>query len=377
MNRKKKIAILTQQLGHNYGGIIQNFALQNVLKSLDYAPMTINRVPDNPHSKLKITISRYKSLFYRYILNRKNVTYLDYRKISFNNTQFIKRNLKLSPELSSTHSIEKYFSKENFDAVVVGSDQVWRPSYSPDIFNFYLDFLKDNTQVKKTAYAASFGTSAWEYSEAQEQQCRDLIQQFDAVSVREKSGIQLCENFLKRKDVQLVLDPTLLLTSADYDGVISRGKENFGLFTYILDKSQSNKDFIQKCATFLDLKIHQNQAIETGGNIDLERISQYIIPPIEGWLQGFRDSEFIITDSFHGTVFSIINKKPFCVLVNKERGAARFESLLSQLGIENRMIYDIEDFDYQRLSDAIDYVEVEKKLENLREESLDFLKKYL
>ncbi len=377
MNRKKKIAILTQQLGFNYGGIIQNYALQKVLSDFGYFPITINRTLDNPYSKIKIALSKYKTLFHRFILNKKIVTYLDYKRISRNNINFIKQHIKLSPELTSTNDLRNYFHKKQFDSVVVGSDQVWRPCYSPDIFNFYLDFLAGDTSIKKIAYAASFGTSDWEYSGEQEKYCSELIQNFNAISVREESGINLCERFLKRKDARLVLDPTLLLSPNDYDKVINRSKENLGLFTYILDKSLNNDAFIQNCANILQLKVHQNQAQLSSNEIDLDKISQYIIPPIEGWLQGFRDAEFVITDSFHGTVFSIINKKPFFVLVNKERGAARFESLLLQLGLEDRMIYNVENFNKEQLSQTIDYAPIENKLNNLREESLQFIKKHL
>ena len=127
----------------------------------------------------------------------------------------------------------------------------------------------------------------------------------------------------------------------------------------------------------MSLDIYQNQAILAPKNINIDNLGDYIIPPIEGWLQGFRDAEYIITDSFHGTVFSIINRKPFFALVNKDRGASRFESLLEQLGLEDRLIYDIDTFDLSNLNNNIDYNTVAIRLDELRNHSVDFLKKYL
>lgn len=376
IREKKKIAILTQQLGCNYGGIIQNYALQKVVKQLGYNVITIDRADDNPHSKFKILLSEYKHLFYKKILNKNVVTFLDYRNICKTNIRFIKIYINKSPKFRSTSALKKYFIKEKFSAVIVGSDQVWRPIYSPNIYNYYLDFLQHRNDVLKIAYAASFGTAEWEYSEQEEERCTELIQQFDGVSVREEIGAKLCDDYLNRKDAILVLDPTLLLTAEDYSMLIKKEKQQLGLFTYILDQSDFKDEFVKKCASFLNLKHHYNQAPQSSNNIDTGKLSDYIIPPIEGWLQGFRDSEFIITDSFHGTAFAIINRKTFFVLVNKARGASRFESLLGQLGIEGRLIYSLEDFDYSRLNERIDHQGVNIKLDKLKEKSFQYIHKY-
>lgn len=373
---KYRIAIMTQSLGFNYGGIIQNYALQKVLTDRGHSTVTIDRAEENPHLKLKIVASRYKSVLFRYILKQRIPTFLDDRRISATNRAFIKKNIKLSPTIQSTSALASYFSKKRFDVVVVGSDQVWRPRYSFNIFNFFLDFLQKNKRIKKVAYAASFGTDEWEYTKEQTRLCSDLIQEFDGVSVREDSGVTLCAEYLNRKDVISVLDPTLLLNADDYSKLIDREKVDIGLFTYVLDQSNDKLNFIKKCARLLNLNVHNNQAMRSGENVELAKIADYIIPPIEGWLQGYRDAEFIITDSFHGTVFSIINAKPFFVLVNEDRGSARFESILRKLGLEDRLIYDLESFNFSTLTTTIDYKEVFKKLNLLKDESIQFINKY-
>ena len=369
---KKKIAILTQPLGHNYGGIIQNYALQKVLKELGQQPITINRVGNKHKSKTRFILSIAKRYIYRYILGKNILLKNERLEISKNNIIFINKNINRSPLIDSNKKLSDYFSKNNFNAVIVGSDQTWRPKYSPDIYNFYLDFLEDNPTIKKLAYASSFGTSEWEYTEEQTQRVSELAKQFHAISVREAAGVDLCREKLGIEAVHL-LDPTLLLTAEDYSELINQPKTNKELFTYVLDESKEKQDFIQFIGKELKLKQHTNQAQKFDAKVK-RPLEELIMPPLEGWLQGFRDAEFVITDSFHGTVFSIINKKPFISIVNKERGASRFESILSKFELEDRMVYDVNAFDPSLLHKNIDYETVHLKLNILKEKSLNFLK---
>ncbi len=349
---KNKIALLTLPLGHNYGGIIQNYALQKVLLDLGYEVVTIDRRADNPHSKIKILASKYKSSFFRNIIQSKNPKYLPYNTVFKHNLSFIKEYIKLSPELESTEALAAYFNKENFDDVIVGSDQVWRPKYSPDILNFYLDFIKEPS-ISKLAYAASFGTEEWEYTNEQTKKCSELINQFNAISVREDSGVPICGDKFNRDDAKHVLDPTLLLEAEDYSQLIGGKQKKSGLFTYVLDDSKLKKDFINNCSEYLNLGVSTNQAKYQTHIYKSGKTEDYIVPPLEGWLQGFRDSDFVITDSFHGTLFSIINQKPFLSLANMDRGASRFESILKQLGLEDRLVYDVEKFDKSKLKTSL------------------------
>lgn len=372
---KKKIAILTQPLGRNYGGIIQNYALQKVLKDLGHEPETINRRRESEFSNLKRFLSSVKKNILKKILHKNIITKSDWTKIYKNNHDFLKKHIQRSKLIETTKELSSYFSQKQFDTVIVGSDQTWRPKYSPDIFNFYLDFLKDSSSIRKIAYASSFGTSNWEYSGQETKICKELIQQFDAVSVREDSGVILCEKYLNAKAVHM-LDPALLLYAEDYDQLIDLPKTNTGLFTYVLDSSFETTQFITGIAKELKLDIHKSQGLTFTPKVKLD-FKEYIYPPLENWLKGFRDADFIITDSFHGTVFSIIFNKLFISLVNSKRGASRFESLLSQLGLKERLIYDFKDFDKRKLMKSIDYSSINKKLDILKKESLNFLEKNL
>lgn len=375
-SRRNNIAIMTQQLGFNYGGIMQNYALQKVLSDMGYSVETIDRDDDNPHSPARILAFNVKSLFLRHALRRENITFRDVNKILYHNRRFIRKRIRLSAPKRSTEALEKYFKRKKFKSVVVGSDQVWRPKYSPNLYNFFLDFLEDDTNILKVSYAASFGTNEWEYSPEETAECLRLIKSFASVSVREESGVELCANHLNRKDAVHVLDPTLLLTKKDYSELAGPKKQDIQLFYYLLDLSKEKTEFLNKCSRSMGLSVHGNQAKFAADQLHLDRIEEYIIPPIEGWLRGFRDADFVITDSFHGTVFSIINSKPFIVIVNRERGASRFESLLSKLGLEDRLVYDICSFDETLLTNKIDYLKVHETLSLLKNESISFLKKY-
>src|SRR5690606_19965537 len=128
----------------------------------------------------------------------------------FRNTySFIARHIVLSDKVASDLQLREHFRNNRYDAVIVGSDQTWRPRYSPNIYNYFLDFLRDEN-VRRIAYASSFGTDKWEYNDKQTDRCSKLAKEFDMISVREKSGVDLCIRHLG-VEALAVLDPTLLL----------------------------------------------------------------------------------------------------------------------------------------------------------------------
>lgn len=367
---KKKIAILTQPLGPNYGGIIQNYALQKVLIDNGYKVETINRQMN------KISFSlRIKIFIYNLINGRKKILYNkeNLAIIYKNMNDFILKYIFISDVINTDNMLKKHMDHNNYDIFIVGSDQTWRPSYSPNIYNYFLDFLFNDKSSKKISYASSFGTDQWEFTEEEQERCKKLLKQFDAVSVREDSGVMLCKKYLNRNDATLVLDPTLLLEASDYDKIINATSKDVGLYTYVLDDNSKKDEFINSISKKLGLQITKGKPKAQISKSESSDINDYIMPPLENWLQGFRDAKFVITDSFHGTVFSIINKKPFVSIINKGRGASRFQSLLSQLGIGDRVIDDVESFDNSLLNKDIDYVLVYERLEKLRHDSLKFL----
>jgi hypothetical protein len=242
---------------------------------------------------------------------------------------------------------------DKYDAYVVGSDQVWRPCYNDHLMNNYLDFV-ENDKAIKIAYSASFGVDQWETDEATTRQVAELAKQFDAISVREQSGIRLCKEYLGVEAVQ-VLDPTLLLDAEDYRKIYGKQKNTEPyIATYVLD---SNKD-IQKMV--------KNIAKATGLEIrPLGKLSAKGFASIEDWLAGIDGAKYVITDSFHGSVFSIIFGKQFITLGNESRGMSRFESLLNQFNLKERLVFNANDV-LAVLNTPIDYEAVDRTLEEKR-----------
>ena len=341
-----KIAILTQPLGYNYGGIMQAWALQKTIQRMGYDVITIDRQFSKP-TNLFLMIKWVYRFLMKSIGKRKAGVFIEKQlsMISINNRQFISENLDMSKPLYSTEDLKKYFEIHEFDAVVVGSDQTWRPEYSPCIENFYLDFLKTKN-IKRVAYASSFGVDSWEYSKELTNICSKLLKLFDFVGVREDSGVDLCKKNLGVNSHH-VLDPTLLLTSNDYLNLIGKDRlleSKLGIYTYILDKTKDKDLLISKISFELSEQSFNCQAtylLEDGYSTD-----ECIMPDPKDWLAGFANAKYIITDSFHGVVFSIIFRKPFICIVNEGRGSARFKSLLKTLNLEHHML-NINDYNLE------------------------------
>lgn len=310
-----KIGILTQPLLRNYGCFLQNYALQKILLRLGNDVKTIDYI--YPHTSLYTLFFSWMKTIGYYLIGKKTRRFARYQKAD-SRTQlvdtFVKKNL-LTTNIVRTYS-KKIIKTNNFDCIVVGSDQVWRPKYNRNLCDMFLNFTK-NLSIKRIAYAASFGVDEWEFSTKQTKMCSSLAKKFDAISVREESGIKLCQDHLG-VGATWVLDPTLLLQKEDYSELcknIPIASENI-LVAYILDMNDAINELCESIAKEkkLTLKVYRagNNATQT----------------IPEWLAMFRDASYVVTDSFHGTVFSIIFEKDFKCLYNKNRGAARFESLL-------------------------------------------------
>lgn len=354
-----KIAIMTQPLGKNYGGIMQAWALQQVLKRMGHEPVTIDRQPDTKNPVYQATRLGYraamKALGKRTApinIERNQGRYLP--TITQNTRAFIDQHIAMSEPLDSTAKLQAHFERNHYDAVIVGSDQTWRPRYSPNIYNFFLDFLQAKA-IKRIAYASSFGVDHWEYTKEQTRRCAELAKQFDAISVREDSGIDLCSQHLG-VTASHVLDPTLLLEKNTYEQLIGKNRlanTTKGIYTYFLDKSPEKLALSKQASEEFGDAIFSYQAklgIEQGikGEID-----NYIMPDIKDWLSGFANARFVLTDSFHGMVFSIIFRKPFLIINNPGRGTTRFKSLLQLSGNLDR---------FKEAGEIVNFAELIKKI---------------
>lgn len=368
-----KIGILTLPLDYNFGGIVQAYALKRVLEQLGHEAFFIEHIKYPQRLPIKIRYLIYiKRSILRFVF-RKNVI-IRYDKYC---QDFYFHRIK-----GTFPFITKYIQHDilnikgiNFsqmNAVVVGSDQVWRTAYARPIEKFFLNFLDGNNHIRKIAYAASFGIQNWDFTPQQTTECARLAKQFDLITVREDSGVNLCKKYLGVSAEQ-VLDPTMLLEMEDYVKIIKaeNAPESEGnLFAYMLDDSPQKQEFVEKIATKKGLKAFSIMPQE--GQTDITPT----YPGVHKWLHSFMDAEFVVTDSFHGCVFSIIFNKPFIAIGNKERGQARFDSLLKLFELENRLI-DISQLNARPTIQDIDWNKVNSIRQRMKEKSISLINTFL
>lgn len=356
-----RIGIVTLSLGNNYGGILQNYALQQVLKRLGHTPITIDYIALRPLWKFALSTCKTIVLYFVPVKRR---PFAPYR-----NKQAPQMQAFIDKHIVRTYPVKKYTAKlleaYHINSLVVGSDQVWRPCYNRYLEDMFLAFAR-KCEIKKIAYSASFGVNTMEFSRHQWKRCVPLLRQFDKVSVREDSGVDLCRNYF-HVDAEHTLDPTFLLSNEDYEQVCATVPKHSGKFIacYILDMTEDHQSHIDRMAHNLHL-----EPIYFGAdkNVSLS---------VEEWLAMFRDAAYVVTDSFHGTVFSIIFGKPFISIVNKARGADRFASLLRTFGLETRSISSMEELMEELYCNPIDWHMVDTALSDAKKKSMDYLEKAL
>ena len=358
-----KIGLLSYHRNYNYGWNLQCYALMTVLKSMGHEVTLIDKMKFSNKSLLK----RLKSACARILHLNRGKSYEDVQK---------EKGVKMASFFDNyifprTHCIknQKGYSKlPHFDALVVGSDQVWRQKLVSPLADYYFNFI--DYPAVLISYAASFGVDYAEYSDEEMKRCGKLIERFKAVSVRERSGVKLIKDVYKWRCNPIVMpDPTLLLSRHDYEKIsgVSMGQTS-GLFCYILDMTDDKEKVIDKISTIYSLQPKI---------ISLDEEKAY--PSVEEWLQSFRDAEFVFTDSFHGCVFSLIFRKPFIAYGNAKRGIARFVSLLDSFGLRERLIEsssDMERMDMQSIKN-INKEHLDAVQGELRKKALDFLSKEL
>lgn len=371
-----RIGIYTLPLNYNYGGLLQAYALQTTLQRMGHEVTIIDRPLHVKEAWWKRPREKAKRLVAKYILGRSNVRVFQenyeaqvYPLISRHTDTFIQRYLHRL-QVSSPTELEA----SRFDGLVVGSDQIWRSAFHDSKTKRYDSFLAfaEKWRVKRISYAASFGTIEWEYNPEQTQQCRQLIELFDAVSVREASGVKLCQDHFGVK-AKHVLDPTMLLEAADYEALVKQTnvpQSPGSLLVYILDQTSVKTHAVNLLATSLHLSPF---SVNSRADDSFAPVEERIQPSVEQWLRGFMDAEYVITDSFHACVFSILFGKPFIVLGNKNRGMERFVSLLDKFQLQDRLILG----EFDGTLPKSDIRAAQQLVKELREESKAFLLQHL
>ena len=323
-----QIGILNFHFANSFGALLVSYALQRAIKSLGYTSENINYVVERPEMS---AFSEFRNKF------------IKTSATPLNKIQLKSKNL--------------YWKR-----IVVGSDQVWK------MFNTGV-YMCDWASGKKSliSYAASFGHDVYS-GRIPSERAQKLLSRFDFISVREESGVDICKKEFGVEAVH-VIDPTLLLTRNHYEKMIDPNS------VMIPDKPYAVVAFINKTKTY----------IPTDETLLTDFRDKYAVwDPIADengvrhsmstWLASIRDAEFIITDSFHVTAFSILFNKQFVSIV-RANGLARIPSLLKQCGIPSTRIYkSIKNVSLESFEEKIDYGIVNKLVEKEREKGFMFLK---
>ena len=330
-----KIGILTFHWAQNYGAVLQCYALKCKLEELGHDVFIIDRIPQYQG----ILRDLYHRISYKY--------FISWLKFSRFNRKYLQPKTKT---YRSQEALDRYFHQESLDAIVVGSDQVWRKdmtnTFGLDTFMF--SFVPDN--VRKYAYAISMGDAQMSFTEEELKTFCFLYNKFDKVSVREDvAQKKLLEMGCYTPYPEQVLDPSMLLSTQDYDFLIEKGAtmsqtEN-KLFCYVLDISDSICEEINLMSSRYGV---ESVIVTLADGLSIEQ-----------WLRNIKDAKMILTDSYHGVVFSLLYNKQFKFIGNKRRGNSRVESLYSFLGVNSE-----EDLDWNHFNNIL-------KIKRL--ESLNFL----
>lgn len=313
--------ILTHPLGANYGGIMQCYALKTVLENMGHEVTIID---------LRQYLPYYKRIIRSLMIT---IGHPRYKNLKFAKMQkFVDENFKLTPPFYNEKKLGSYIKKNNIEAVFVGSDQVWNKNFAMGYgYSYFLSFVPNG--VKKIAYAASIGTTIWEYDNEQTVKISNLLDTFSGVSVREDLGVGMCKSNTKITP-ELVLDPTLLLSDDFYSKISSpRIIKNKYIFVYWI----WNKQMIEKALSSIE-NIDQYEIV----NLSMYEGNNFV--SVEDWLSYIKYADIVITDSFHGCAFSIIFCKRFIYPINECVFDVRRASIFKILSVEEEKIGSVHYF---------------------------------
>lgn len=345
-----KVSILTYHWEDNYGATLQAYATYRAVASLGHTPEFIDlRLPYAP------------SLVSRIVFGLKRRRFNSFRRKFFKNltdrTYFSIDELRDNPPKS--------------DCYLVGSDQTWNPQIAKKLLPaFFLTFGPDN--VRRVSYATSIGLNQWEKSEyISDDEIRAAVAGFDSLLLRETSALEICREIFGREALQVV-DPVLLFKS--YPELTGSLKPSGEVITYKLIDDPEFYDMARATAASLNLPVRSI------GSVRHPKGFRAAYPEsVEGWVRRLATAEYVLTDSFHGTVFSLLYHRPFVIYVGDPNRVTRIKSLLDLTGLSDRILnHGATAEDMIRVANTpIDWGSVDKKLEAMRSESLDLLKESL
>lgn len=347
----KKIGVVTIIDNNNYGNRLQNYAVQETLKKLGTYPVTIknNGRTNWIENKIKNDLKKIKNFIYELKIDNKE-RYKKFKEFNKNIT-FTKRLYTPNDKLN-----------EKYDYFVCGSDQIWKPTYERGRDMDLLNFAENS---KRISFSASFGIS--NLPDNKKRFFKKSLENYKAISVREDAGKKIVEDLTGRKDVEVLIDPTMLLTYKEWDKVAKKPEQlktdKYILNYFLGELSESRKSEINRIA-----KENSCEVI----NI-LDKNSPFYCTGPSEFLYLEKYAFLVCTDSFHSCVFSIMYNRPFVVFNREEKAVSmnsRIETLINKFNLKNRE-YNGKEITKENLN--YDYTEAYKILEEERKKSIKFL----
>lgn len=383
----KKVAIVSCYFKHNYGSMLQAFATQQVLDNLGVENETINidENVDFANGKKKYYMTQITN--FTFIRSKLGMIKLKFdKKLKKDLGKNISIRDKKYKEFEAKFRLTKAYKDyqeltekcKDYSSVLVGSDQLWLPVNV--VADYYtLNWVPDD--VNKISFATSFGVS--EVPEKYKEKYKKFLDRIDNLSVREEAGCKLVDE-LSSNEATLVCDPTLLLTKDEWMTIQEEEpiiKEKY-ILCYFLGSNIEHRKFAERLKEKAGCKIvslnHADEYVKYSDVFADE--TPYDIGPAE-WINLIRNAEYVCTDSFHGTVFSLLNNKKFFTFrrynnSSKVSTNSRIDSLLNIVDLHDRLLIGSEDVS-ELISKEINYDDANKKIDEFRLKSKEFLKNAL
>ena len=342
-----KIALITYYYSSNNGAVMQTYALCRYLKELGH-DVTLIDVRQDESANQPFYVKLLKYFIFGYRINK-----------------IIQKHY---PKLTRRYSSIKELQEDppEADYYIVGSDQTWNPDISKDLMMaFFLDF--GDNRVRRMSYASSFGVSEWPISdESVTKRIKQLLHSYSAVSVREEQGKTICEKTFEISP-QVVLDPTFL--NEQYEEFNKGTKEKNLFLCYKLNRTADFWENTCKVGEIIGIK-------PTNLNYNYPKQGfRYCFPPsLRTWMRKFAEAKFVLTDSFHGVAFSIINRKQFVAILNEDGKNSRLLNLMKVMGLEDRIYPTVASMlEDQKWKQKIDYSKIEPIIKSNIELSREYL----
>ena len=360
-----KIGIITFHRAHNYGAVLQCFALSTTLKDLGHSVEVIDYYP----SYFKKQYALFSLNHFSQLSMKSKCAYLC--KCLITSVSKTKRRKKFNLFINQLPLTDSQYNEKNYvfkkyDAIIFGSDQIWNPLLTSKEDNIFCgNFSKNNSLFISYAASTSPGILNTSYSNY----FKDIANRFDSISVREQSLVEYFHS-IGAKSATLVLDPVLLLPQEKWKNIaIPSTKKNY-LLIYTVPQNPKVRELAEMIAKQKKLEIIE---IRPTVNLKPTKKSLDTVSPNE-FLGYFSGASFVVTTSFHGTAFSIIFQKQFVTLQLGTAQDDRAQNLLNQLGLKDRLV------DHTHLINPesdIDYKKIQKKLDALIKHSKSFITKSL